>query len=167
MLNTMLNAYHPANNTPNRAVFFRSLDISRDNDPSPPPAAAFVVRVAPRRPLEPKAASRRVFCSIIIRRLAKADVFGIIAKGSLDGTTDDCATHSNVLLLLLDPTQTPVVGVLDADDKDDLKKVVFFGCRTEEETKRDVVVVIDANADALVFIVLRKTSVEKRGEKCR
>ena len=155
MLNTMLNAYHPANNTPNRAVFFRSLDISRDDDPSPPPAAAFVVRVAPRRPLEPKAA-RRVFCSIIIRRLAKADV-GIIA-GSLDGTTD-CATHSNVLLLL-DPTQTPV-GVLDADD-DDLKKVVF-GCRTEE-TKRDVVVV-DANA-ALVFIVLR-TSVEKRGEKCR
>ena len=81
---------------------------------------------------------------------------GIIA-GSLDGTTD--ATHSNVLLLL-DPTQT-TVGVLDADD-DDLKKVVF-GCRTEE-TKRDVVVV-DANA-ALVFIVLR-TSVEKRGEKCR
>ena len=149
----MLNAYHPANNTPNRAVFFRSLDISRDDDPSPPPAAAFVVRVAPRRPLEPKAA--RVFCSII-RRLAKADV-GIIA-GSLDGTTD-CATHSNVLLLL-DPTQT-TVGVLDADD-DDLKKVVF-GCRTEE-TKRDVVVV-DANA-ALVFIVLR-TSVEKRGEKCR
>ena len=158
MLNTMLNAYHPANNTPNRAVFFRSLDISRDDDPSPPPAAAFVVRVAPRRPLEPKAASRRVFCSIIIRRLAKADVFGIIAKGSLDGTTD-CATNSNVLLLL-DPTQT-TVGVLDADD-DDLKKVVF-GCRTEE-TKRDVVVV-DANA-ALVFIVLR-TSVEKRGEKCR
>jgi len=81
---------------------------------------------------------------------------GIIA-GSLGGTTD-CATHSNVLLLL-DPTQTTVV--LDADD-DDLKKVVF-GCRTEE-TKRDVVVV-DANA-ALVFIVLR-TSVEKRGEKCR
>ena len=137
----MLNAYHPANNTPNRAVFFRSLDISRDfDDPSPPPAAAFVVRVnPPRRPLEPPkaAASRRhVFCS-------------------LDGTTD-CATHSNVLLLL-DPTQT-TVGVLDADD-DDLKKVVF-GCRTEE-TKRDVVVV-DANA-ALVFIVLR-TSVEKRGD---
>ena len=162
MLNTMLNAYHPANKTPNRAVFFRSLDISRDfDDPSPPPAAAFVVRVnPPRRPLEPPkaAASRRhVFCSIIIRRLA---------KGSLDGTTDDCAPHSNVLLLLLDPTQTPVGGVLDADDFDDLKKVVFFGCRTEEETKRDVVVVVDANA-ALVFIVLRKTSVEKRGEKCR
>ena len=56
---------------------------------------------------------------------------------------------------------------MDADDKDDLKKVVFFGCRTEEETKRDVVVVVvDANnADALVFIVvLRKTSVEKRGD---
>ena len=56
---------------------------------------------------------------------------------------------------------------MDADDFDDLKKVVFFGCRTEEETKRDVVVVVvDANnADALVFIVvLRKTSVEKRGD---
>ena len=151
MLNTMLNAYHPANKTPNRAVFFRSLDISRDfDDPSPPPAAAFVVRVnPPRRPLEPPkaAAARHVFCS-------------------LDGTTDDCAPHSNVLLLLLDPTQTPVGGVLDADDFDDLKKVVFFGCRTEEETKRDVVVVVvDANnADALVFIVLRKTSVEKRGD---
>ena len=118
MLNTMLNAYHPANNTPNRAVFFRSLDISRDDDPSPPPAAAFVV-VAPR-PLEPKA---------IIRRLAKADVVGIIA-GSLDGTTD--ATHSNVLLLL-DPTQTPV-GVLDADD-DDLKKVLF-GCRRDDNAQK-------------------------------
>ena len=140
----MLNAYHPANNTPNRAVFFRSLDISRDDAPSPPPAAAFVV-VAPR-PLEPKA---------IIRRLAKADVVGIIA-GSLDGTTD--ATHSNVLLLL-DPTQTPV-GVLDAHD-DDLKKVVF-GCRTEETKREDVVDVVDANNAALVFIVLRKRDKVRR-----
>ena len=168
MLNTMLNAYQPANKTPNRAVFFRSFDISRDD---PPPAAAFVVVVA--RPPLVAAANDDVFPLC----LAAADVGLARATASLDETIDASSVtdaRPSVLLTLVDPTK---VDDDDADD-DDLPAVVK-GFPLQGDFEEDV----DENAqkhffptettrdddDGVVgFIVLLCVSrVTKANEKCR
>jgi len=148
----MLNAYQPANKTPNRAVFFRSFDSSRDD---PPPAAAFVVVVVARPPLV-AAANDDVFPLCLA---AAADVGLARATASLDETIDDADDDD---LPAVVNKGFPLQGDFEEDVDENAHEHVFFP--TFETTRDDDDGVVAAN-NAFIFVLLCVCRVSQRRMK--